>query len=121
MSIEELQKAFDTVDHDILHQKLKALGFDSQAIKWFESYLKDKNNKNLMVMVFFSNPRVVPCGIPQGSILGPLIFVLYNNDMEAAVSCQLILYADDSALLVSSKDVNKIEEQLGNELSSLNG
>ena len=64
---------------------------------------------------------MVPCGVPQpqGSILGPLLFLLYNNDMEAAVSCRLILYADDSALLVSDKDVNKIEEQLGNELSSL--
>ena len=46
--------------------------------------------------------------VPQGSILGPLLFLLYINDMEAAVSCQLILCADDSSLLVSGKDVNKI-------------
>ena len=116
----DLQKAFDTVDHDILLQKLKALGFDPLAIKWFESYLKGRNQKT-EINGIFSDPRVVPCGVPQGSILGPLLFLLYINDMEAAVSCQLILYADDSALLVSGKDVNKIEQQLGNELSSLNG
>ena len=116
----DLQKAFDTVDHDILLQKLKALGFDPLAIKWFESYLKSRN-KTTEINGIFSDPKVVPCEVPQGSILGPLLFLLYIIDMEAAVSCQLILYADDSALLVSGKDVNKIEEQLGNKLSSLNG
>ena len=116
----DLQKAFDTVDHDILLQKLKALGFDPLAVKWFESYLKGRNQKT-EINGIFSDPRLVPCGVPQGSILGSLLFLLYINDMEAAVSCQLILYADDSALLVSGKDVNKIEQQLGNELSSLNG
>ena len=63
---------------------------------------------------------MVPCRVLQGSILRPLLFLLYINDMEAAVSCQLIIYADNSAILVSGKDVNKIEEQLRSELSSLN-
>ena len=117
---DRLAKSICTVDHDILLQKLKALGFDPLAIKWFESYLKGRNKKT-EINGIFSDPRVVPCRVPQGSILGPLLFLLYINDMEAAVSCQLILYADDSALLVSGKDVNKIEQQLGNELSSLNG
>ena len=66
----------------------------------------------------FSDTGVVPCGVPQRSILGPLLFLIYVNDMEAAVSCQLILYADDSALLVSGRDVGLIKERLGNELSS---
>ena len=82
--------------------------------------MKGRNQK-IEINGIFSDPRGVPCGVPQGFILGPLLFLLYINDMEAAVSCQLILYADDSALLVSGKDVNKIEEQLGNELSSLKG
>ena len=82
--------------------------------------MKGRKQKTKIIGIF-SDPRVVPCGVLQGSILGPLLFLLYINDMEAAGSCQLILYADDSALLVSGKDVNKIEEQLGNELSSLNG
>ena len=62
---------------------------------------------------------MVPCGVPQGLSLGALLFLIYVNDMEAAVSCQPILYADNSALLVS--DSGLIEERLGNELSSLNG
>ena len=51
---------------------------------------------------------MVPCGVPQGSILGPLLFLIYVNDMEASVNCDLILYADDSALLVSSRDPDVI-------------
>ena len=64
---------------------------------------------------------MVPCRVPQGLSLGALLFLIYVNDMEAAVSCQPILYADDSALLVSGRDIGLIEERLGNELSSLNG
>ena len=71
-------------------------------------------------MVFFLIPWcMVPCGVPQGSILGPLLFLIYVNDMEAAVSCRLILYADDSALLVSGTSVSVIEETLGHELTYL--
>ena len=59
----DLQKTFDTVDHDILLQKLKALSFDPLAIKWFESYLKGRNKKT-EINGIFSDPRVVPCGVP---------------------------------------------------------
>ena len=62
---------------------------------------------------------MVPCGVPQSSILGPLLFLIYVNDMESAVKCKLILYADDSALLVSCKYVNVIQETLGKELCAL--
>ena len=64
-------------------------------------------------MVFFSEQTVVPCGVPQGSILGPLLFLIYVNEMEAAVSCKLYFYADDSALLVPGKSVSVTEETLG--------
>ena len=59
------------------------------------------------------------CHKPQGSILGPLLFLLYVNDMEYAVICKLLLYADDSDLLVSGKDVNRIETILSNELQNV--
>ena len=114
----DLQKAFDTVDHDILLNKLKAIGLDDLSTPWFSSYLKNRFQKT-EVDGIFSDQMVVPCGVPQGSILGPLLFLLYVNDMEAAVSCRLILYADDSALLVSGTSVSVIEETLGHELTFL--
>ena len=59
------------------------------------------------------------CGVPQGSILGPLLFLVYVNDnMSEAVKCKLLLYADDSALMVSGKDVSKIESALNTEFGT---
>ena len=118
----ELQKALDTVDHGILLHKLKALGFRDLSVSWQESYLANRNQKT-EINVTFSDSGMVPCGVPHGFILGPLLFLIYVNDIEAAVSCQLILNANDSALLFSGKDVHVglIEERLGYELSSLNG
>ena len=63
----DLQKAFDTVDHSILENKLKAIGLDGNAIAWFDAYLTNRMQVT-DVGGFFSDPRVVPCGVPQGSI-----------------------------------------------------
>jgi hypothetical protein len=62
----------------------------------------------------------ITCGVPQGSILGPLLFLLYITDMSAAVKCKLLLYADDSVLLASGKDIVEIEATLSAELKSVN-
>ena len=66
-----------------------------------------------------SDYKSIHCGVPQGSILGPLLFSVYVNDMQSAVSCKLLLYADDSALLVSGRDVDYIQTKLGNDLGHL--
>ena len=114
----DLQKAFDTVDHDILLNKLKAIGLDDLPTSWISSYLKNRFQKT-EVDGIFSDPMEVSCGVPQGSILGPSLFLIHVNDMEATVSCRLILYADDSALLVSGTSVPVIEEILGHQLTFL--
>ena len=114
----DLQKAFDTVNHKILLSKLQALGLDQVAIKWFASYLEDRQ-QIVQIGDTHSDSCSIKCGVPQGSILGPLLFLIYVNDMRAAVSCKLLLYADDSALLTSGKDVSEIEGVLSRELESL--
>ena len=98
MVLIDLQKAFDTVDHSILRDKLESIGVASTS--WFESYLTDRK-QCVDVGGFRSEFLTVTCGVPQGSILGPLLFLIYINDMSISLSCRLSLYADDSALLFS--------------------
>ena len=99
----DLQKAFDTINHSILLGKLKAIGFDSTAIDWMKSYLEAREQV-VDINGTMSSPLPVNCGVPQGSILGPLLFLLYINDMNAACNCKLFLFADDSALLISGEE-----------------
>ena len=118
MVLLDLQKAFDTVNHEILLSKLSAIGADEGALKWFRSYLSGRSQVT-DVDGTLSTKKPIACGVPQGSILGPLLFILYVNDMCTAVSCKLIIYADDSVLLVSGKSILWIEETLHNELDSV--
>ena len=114
----DLQKAFDTVNHSILLSKLRAIGFDSTAIKWMKSYLEGREQV-VDINGTLSSSLTVSCGVPQGSILGPLLFLLYINDMNAACNCKLFLFADDSALLISGKDKLQVEEALSSEVTKI--
>ena len=118
MILIDLQKAFDTIDHEILIKKLTYIGFSKNYIAWFKSYI---TNRSFIVNVEndYSDPGQLLCGVPQGSILGPLLFLLYVNDMPQAISCDLLLYADDSVLIFSHKDIDVINQQLNNDFSSL--
>ena len=114
-----LQKAFDTVDHGILLTKLDAIGVDNIGLKWFSSYLKGR--KQFVDISNISSPQEnVTCGVPQGSILGPLLFTIYVNDMCSAINSDLCLYADDSMLITSGKDVKCIERTLKSEMDNIN-
>ena len=102
MILIDLQKAFETVYYSILATKLKAIGAVRPAVSWFESYLSGR--KQLVnINGRFSELGKFTCGILQGSILGPLLFIIYVNDMVQSVNCDLFLYAEDSTLLVSGK------------------
>ena len=94
------------------------LFFSNEIAKWFESYL---SNRKFTVEVKnkYSQLATVSCGVPQGSILGPLLFLLYINDMPQAVDCDLLLYADDSCIFFQHKDLKVIEERLNKNFSSI--
>ena len=86
--------------------------------KWFECYLS-KRMFSVHVENSFSYKAIIICGVPQRSILGPLLFLLYVNDMVQAVNCDLLLYADDTGLIFHYKDINIIEHQLNRNFSNI--
>ena len=117
MVLLDLQKAFDTVNHEILLTKLQVMGFSKATLAWFRSYL---SNRHQLVAIHDVYSRLLPitCGVPQGSILGPILFTSYINDMCICVKdCKLLLYADDSVLLFSSSDPKFVEAKLSEEMS----
>ena len=118
MILIDLQNAFDTIDHGILLQKLYAIGFSKQSVNWFRSYII---NRTFLVNLgnVFSQPVCVSSGVPQRSILGPLLFLVYINDMPEAVKCNLFVYADYTHLVCQHKDINEIEKQLNKDFESI--
>ena len=115
----DFAKAFDTVNHQILLKKLNFYGIRGSAYEWFKSYLSNRT-QYVKVSNVLSNQENIVCGVPQGSILGPLLFLIYINDL--IFSCQEIeanLFADDTALIFSNKSCELIEAVLNKELSSI--
>ena len=108
----DLKKAFDTVCHPILINKLQSFGVGGLELDWFTSYLS--NRKQITeVGTATSDMASVIFGVPQGSILGPLLFTLYINSLPSIVSnCKVNPYADDTALVYAGKSVVDIGEKL---------
>lgn len=118
MILIDLQKAFDTVDHKLLLSKLSALGFSPLVLKWFTSYLSDRDQRTDF-QGHISGALPVTCGVPQGSVLGPLLFLIYINDLQDACNVNLFLFADDSAILASDKDLVKLQAILSEEFNNI--
>ena len=93
MILIDLQKVFDTINHDILLKKMSALRFFDRSINWFQLFLSNIRFR-VNIQDKYSCIAKIDCGVPQGSILGPLLFLLYVNDMKQAVDCDLFLYAE---------------------------
>ena len=114
----DLQKAFDTVDN-ILIGKLKHYGTRGVAYSWFESYLKGRK-QHASINEFNSKDLSTSYGVPQGSVFGPLLFLLYINDLHNAIKfCKVHYFADDINLLHISKSIKKLNKFVNFDLKIL--
>ena len=115
----DLEKAFDTVNHQILLKILEHYGIRGTANKWFASYLSSRRQK-VRLDDTYSEFKNVSCGVPQGSILGPLIFLIYINDMRNAVRHSVVHhFADDTNLLCSDKEPSQLRQKMNEDLKQI--
>ena len=115
----DLSKAFDTLSHSMLIEKLSAYGVRNSELLWFTDYLFGRQ-QFVQVDGCSSESTYMMTGVPQGSILGPLLFMIYFNDVvDQVCQCEILMYADDTVLYYGSKDVLAIERVLTKELKNL--
>ena len=114
----DLSKAFDSIDHSLSLEKLKHLGFSSSAILFIKSYISDRHQR-VVIPEAESDWLEVRQGVPQSTVLGPLLFNLYVNDLTTFISCSLIQYADDAVVYTFGNKITDCKLNLEKSISSL--
>ena len=115
----DIRKAFDSIDHSILLKKLAYYGVSQVEFTWFQSYLANRQQQ-CQVNNSLSDKREIICGVPQGSILGPLLFLIYINDLPNCLTKTTpCLYADDSQIFATSNDSVTLANDLNSDLENV--
>jgi hypothetical protein len=114
----DLRKAFDVVPHDILLNKLKKLGIEGTALEWFRSYLSGRSQK-VDINGTLSDFELITISILQGSILGPILFLCFINDLPCCIDLFTLLFADDTASLSSGPELGPLLNKVNGELKKL--
>ena len=116
----DLQKAFDTVNHEILLNKLHHYGFRGCINDWFRSYLNERKQR-VTINGFESEIKLIKHGVPQGSVLGPLLFLIYINDLNKSISFSSTYhFADDTNIININTNYKKLQKEINHDLKSLN-
>ena len=116
----DLSKAFDCISHELLIAKLHVYGFNKASLKLTYNYLKGRNQR-VKINADYSSWREILSGVPQGSVLGPLLFNIFINDLFFCVkNSEICNYADDNSLTVADADLDKIIAKLETDIDILN-